>query len=205
MLELLLEAGLWAVEALVAVALSPTGSTPEATEATLGRSADPGPRVFDDKTWSVEGGRMRRWSRRRERRGDVIHMLEFRSHPGSILSFREGSLPAVVTERIRRLQRRHEGRLFIESDGVTLVVRSCGPKPVTGEDAFRKECQGLLRELRGAAVPGRLVTGAGSCPVCKEPASPERSCGSCRTPHHRECWRYAGRCSVYGCAGRDLL
>ena len=24
-------------------------------------------------------------------------------------------------------------------------------------------------------------------------------CGRCKTPHHRECWLYAGRCSVFGC------
>jgi hypothetical protein len=28
-------------------------------------------------------------------------------------------------------------------------------------------------------------------------------CRRCRTPHHLECWRYVGRCTTYGCAGRE--
>lgn len=41
------------------------------------------------------------------------------------------------------------------------------------------------------------------CGVCGEGIdTPEIMCGSCRTPHHRECWHYYGGCSIYGCGGR---
>jgi len=26
-------------------------------------------------------------------------------------------------------------------------------------------------------------------------------CERCRTPHHRECWEYTGKCSIFGCGG----
>lgn len=39
-----------------------------------------------------------------------------------------------------------------------------------------------------------------SCPVCgAEMRGPKVSCRRCRTPHHRECWEYTGRCSMFAC------
>ena len=40
-----------------------------------------------------------------------------------------------------------------------------------------------------------------SCPVCAaEIAKQDRvECRRCRTPHHRECWEYAGACSMFAC------
>ncbi len=39
------------------------------------------------------------------------------------------------------------------------------------------------------------------CKVCGEEIGGEEMvyCGRCKTPHHAECWQYAGACSVYGC------
>ncbi|MBI3890546.1 MAG: hypothetical protein HY303_03345 [Candidatus Wallbacteria bacterium] len=40
-----------------------------------------------------------------------------------------------------------------------------------------------------------------SCPVCGDPlqGSALVQCSRCATPHHRDCFRYAGVCSVFGC------
>lgn len=38
------------------------------------------------------------------------------------------------------------------------------------------------------------------CQVCGEQIGQERVlCARCSTPHHRECWVYAGACSIFGC------
>ena len=38
------------------------------------------------------------------------------------------------------------------------------------------------------------------CLVCGDPIKDQVVfCRTCRTPHHRECWDYFGRCSVYAC------
>lgn len=41
------------------------------------------------------------------------------------------------------------------------------------------------------------------CRVCGEALgeAPLVACGSCSTPHHRDCFEYLGRCAVYGCGG----
>ena len=42
----------------------------------------------------------------------------------------------------------------------------------------------------------------GSCSLCRTPALSEvQACPECRSPYHRECWEYVGRCAIYGCPG----
>jgi hypothetical protein len=54
-------------------------------------------------------------------------------------------------------------------------------------------------EIVGAApLPG----GAANCQVCGFPLDVDLvACKKCATPHHSECWEYAGRCSPFGCGG----
>jgi hypothetical protein len=42
------------------------------------------------------------------------------------------------------------------------------------------------------------------CKICGDPLDLEEVvyCRVCDTPHHRECWRYFGGCSVYACGER---
>lgn len=41
---------------------------------------------------------------------------------------------------------------------------------------------------------------ASHCPVCSGPLTGRTcTCGACGTPHHEECWTYAGGCAVYAC------
>ena len=48
------------------------------------------------------------------------------------------------------------------------------------------------------------------CPVCKEELhllQREKGlafCAACRTPHHLQCWRYAEKCSAFGCGSRTF-
>ena len=48
------------------------------------------------------------------------------------------------------------------------------------------------------------------CPVCKEELhllERERGlafCAACGTPHHLQCWRYAEKCSAFGCGSRTF-
>ena len=44
------------------------------------------------------------------------------------------------------------------------------------------------------------------CRVCGEAITPDSVvfCQQCRTPHHGDCWKYYGACSVYGCGCKAL-
>ncbi|MBV8880116.1 MAG: hypothetical protein JO332_09150 [Planctomycetaceae bacterium] len=51
-------------------------------------------------------------------------------------------------------------------------------------------------------VFGEVTAAAGACPVCGTGLKDRVvRCEQCRTPHHRECWAYMGRCSTYACRG----
>ena len=42
--------------------------------------------------------------------------------------------------------------------------------------------------------------GSPTCQVCGEEITEDMVvCRRCKTPHHRDCWHYFGRCSTYGC------
>lgn len=43
-----------------------------------------------------------------------------------------------------------------------------------------------------------------SCPVCGESVEGAYvvQCQGCHTPHHKECWKYAGGCAIYACGSR---
>ena len=45
--------------------------------------------------------------------------------------------------------------------------------------------------------------GSPSCPVCAESLKHACvACKSCDTPHHSECWTYAGKCAIFACGSR---
>lgn len=44
------------------------------------------------------------------------------------------------------------------------------------------------------------------CNVCGEPIEDDIVwCRSCRTPHHQECWQYAGACSIFACGQKRYI
>lgn len=49
-----------------------------------------------------------------------------------------------------------------------------------------------------------LQLGAAVCPVCSSPVSASVVlCMKCQSPHHADCWSYAGGCSTYACGGKE--
>ena len=67
----------------------------------------------------------------------------------------------------------------------------------------------VLKEMRGirpvvGVVLAEVVTAPGSaCPVCGHPVDQPKPCPRCRTPHHEDCWAYAGGCAIFGCESRQ--
>lgn len=50
------------------------------------------------------------------------------------------------------------------------------------------------------------MSDAASCPVCACALSaPVEVCVACHTPHHADCARFVGRCSVFGCGAYDFI
>ena len=45
------------------------------------------------------------------------------------------------------------------------------------------------------------------CLVCGDPIQPGNlvGCGSCDTPHHRDCFEYNGHCAVYACGSKTYV
>ncbi len=71
--------------------------------------------------------------------------------------------------------------------------------------AFLEQAEALLRLLRATAGEGprlsvRAIREAGACPVCADTLEARpRSCRSCGTRYHEECWSYLGGCAIFGC------
>jgi hypothetical protein len=74
---------------------------------------------------------------------------------------------------------------------------------------FALDCLDLLRDLKGSlemqsgiefhdGAPKRPA--AAQCPVCQSGIERGRvACRRCKTPHHEECWKYFGACSMFAC------
>lgn len=60
----------------------------------------------------------------------------------------------------------------------------------------------LSAECRVEVLSVRFDPHAGVCPVCGTALANPVTCDSCRTPHHRECWDYSGRCAIFACGAR---
>jgi hypothetical protein len=65
-------------------------------------------------------------------------------------------------------------------------------------------CEGIDIVATGAAAADD--SGSPICKVCGEPiVAPGVLCGTCNTPHHRDCWEFIGACSIYGCTGKRSI
>ena len=101
----------------------------------------------------------------------------------------------------------------IELDETYLIVQvrqyDADPELLMAMVRTAEEMLGYL--LESAPLPGvrlddvRLMSG-GECPVCGSVMEEGViRCEACRTPHHRECWQYMGRCTTYACRGRRFV
>lgn len=110
-----------------------------------------------------------------------------RVHPVPLLAAAEPRSFTVQTARV--LGHHEELLLFIEMaielyDQV-MLQRTHGVEFVEGQEAFPLD----------EAV----------CRVCGEKIAHDLVfCRRCKTPHHRDCWLYAGRCSVFGCGAAQF-
>ena len=61
------------------------------------------------------------------------------------------------------------------------------------------------RSSAGVQFLGEMqFSSQGRCAVCAQVlADPRVLCGSCRIPHHADCWSYTGRCAIFGCGSRS--
>lgn len=78
------------------------------------------------------------------------------------------------------------------------------------EQASAAGCEGIDFVDEGRIDDGavRLAGKAAeppNCQVCGDAITDQMViCRSCRTPHHRECWKYYGACSTYGCGQKTF-
>jgi hypothetical protein len=75
--------------------------------------------------------------------------------------------------------------------------------------SFLRESIAVFRHVRAQAAEGVQIVSAedralqGDCPVCGQRLSePLARCDRCSTPHHQDCWKYFGGCSIYACLRR---
>jgi len=74
-------------------------------------------------------------------------------------------------------------------------------------DAVR-DCGAVVEEEAAAPmIAVALTVRGGDCLVCgcDIGEAPAVRCRTCGTPHHAECFRYVGRCAVYGCGSQEAV
>jgi Prokaryotic RING finger family 1 len=63
--------------------------------------------------------------------------------------------------------------------------------------------QALLTHTHGITFLEQHAAQVVECAVCRVCGEEIHEglifCRRCKTPHHRECWQYVGRCSVFAC------
>ncbi len=119
------------------------------------------------------------------------------------------------------------GLIFFVTFGAAFLPRETGPGANAAVGAWALLMvsilavgarAALLRMFGGApaprpapapAIPADVKIDAsawrrsGRCPVCRTPGARRAIawCARCLTPHHEDCWRYAGKCAVFACGG----
>lgn len=119
-----------------------------------------------------------------------------------------GAGARALIEEARRLGA--GGRVRFNVDSVRLRIRKeealSSPADLA---ALVRIGRGLLDRVRDAVESRNAVQyydaspapeSKPRCPMCGGAVSDGRvACRRCRTPHHRECWEYAGGCSMFAC------
>jgi hypothetical protein len=110
-------------------------------------------------------------------------------------------------ERLRVLGDDHRLHVLIH-DG-QIIVRKYWPHPRGAQPAQFVQCvlelydQCMLAKACGIEflnVGDAQMLDNVTCKICGDAIREEMVyCRRCKTPHHLECWRYTGRCSIFGC------
>jgi hypothetical protein len=98
--------------------------------------------------------------------------------------------------------------LDVGPSGVSLRMAAMLVDETAALESFIELGVEVLRRLRGGGEAGVVLAavelrGGSECPVCGHPVEGGRTCPRCATPHHEDCWKYFGGCSIYGCPGRE--
>lgn len=110
-----------------------------------------------------------------------------------------GMLVSVNPERLLLQVDRNLGAHFL---GLDALARSA----LLLHDCLRASvAQRLSEGIQVVAVGAGTAAPSGPpvCTICGEVvASSHVVCNRCRTPYHRDCWKFAGECATYGCKER---
>jgi len=94
--------------------------------------------------------------------------------------------------------------IMIDLSRERLVVRTSGDVSESSVRGVVELAGKLVDALGGAAEV--FWDGTGRCLVCGTALAERRvACADCATPHHRECWEFAGGCSTYACGGTRFV
>jgi hypothetical protein len=116
-----------------------------------------------------------------------------------------------VMATVRRLKGLERPTIDLDNEYLTVTVSDdeADPEVLMRLVTTAEEMLGYLFEsapLPGIRLEDVRAESCGECQVCGSPL--EESvvrCDTCRTPHHRECWTYVGRCTTYACKGRRFV
>ncbi len=63
----------------------------------------------------------------------------------------------------------------------------------------------IQRDVTGVRLHDMTLNDRACCPVCRMTVEPVARvvCTACRTPHHKECWRYNTGCATFACGERN--
>ena len=118
---------------------------------------------------------------------------------------------ALAIATVRRLERYERPSIDLDEDYLVVQVGEYDASEglLTDLVTTAEEMLGYLLEsapLPGVKLDDVRVSSGGECPVCgSSMVEAVIRCESCRTPHHRECWQYMGRCTTYACRGKRFV
>ena len=90
-------------------------------------------------------------------------------------------------------------KLFARAESAQALLAQL--QPLLPKRAVTERAAPVRAPAGGAPVPVVVRRGA-HCRVCgTEFHRPAVACPACETPHHGDCWEFAGGCAVYACRG----
>ena len=109
-------------------------------------------------------------------------------------------------EAVRRIDHLAEPTIHLTRDSLTVRVRGYVHREADLWALARTtvDFATLILELdpKPEISWGETSTGGGECRICGNPLETRTvRCARCQTPHHRDCWKYNGKCSIYACGG----